>query len=69
MTAMSMTKNLPPKSFEHMLAQVPENMRGQPLTMGQFLRFMDLLVNANKALKKRVAQLEEKVNDQGEGHG
>lgn len=66
---MSMTKNLPPKSFEHMLAQVPENMRGQPLTMGQFLRFMDLLINANKALKKRVAQLEEKVNGQGDGHG
>lgn len=66
---MSMTKNLPPRSFEHMLSEVPENMRSQPLTMGQFLRFMDLLVHANKALKKRVAQLEEKVNGQGDGHG
>ena len=28
-----------------------------------------LLVCVNKALKKRVAQLEEKVNDQGDGHG
>jgi hypothetical protein len=68
-TAMSMTKNLPPRSFEHVLAQVPENLRAQPLTMGQFLRFMELLVNSNKALKKRVVQLEEKVNGQSDGHG
>lgn len=59
---MTTPKNIPPRSFEHVLAQVPENMRSQPLTMGQFLRFMNLLVNANKALKKRVKQLEEKVN-------
>ena len=44
-------------------------MRGQPLIMGQFLRFMELLVNSNKALKKRVVQLEEKVNGQDDGHG
>ena len=66
---MSMTKNVPPRSFEHVLAQVPENMRGQPLTMGQFLRFMELLINSNKALKKRIVQLEEKVNGQDGDHG
>lgn len=52
-----------------MVANVPENMRGQPLTVGNFLRFMELLINSNKALKKRVVQLEEKVNGQGDGHG
>ncbi|MFZ0870792.1 MAG: hypothetical protein WAM90_08700 [Rhodanobacter sp.] len=47
------------------LASVPEDMRGQPLTTGQFLRFMSLLVKANVALKQRVAQLEQQADAQG----
>lgn len=67
MIAMTMPNNVP-GSFEDVLASVPDGMRGQPLTVGQFLSFMSLLVKANKSLQQRVAQLEQQAS-RGGGHG
>lgn len=65
---MTTPNNNAPGSFEELLASVPNNMRSQPLSMGQFLDFMSLLVRANVALKQRVAQLERQANAKGGGH-
>lgn len=65
---MTTSNNNAPGSFEELLASVPNNMRSQPLTMGQFLNFMSLLVRANVALKQRVAQLEWQANAKGGPH-
>ncbi|HKR77532.1 MAG TPA: hypothetical protein VJR95_12800 [Rhodanobacter sp.] len=65
---MTTPNNNAPGSFEELLASVPDSMRSQPLTMGQFLNFMSLLVRVNVALKQRVAQLERQVNAKGGGH-
>jgi hypothetical protein len=43
-------------------------MRSQPLTMGQLLSFMSLLVRANVVLKQRIAQLERLASAKGGGH-
>ena len=65
---MTTLNNNAPGSFEELLASVPDSMRSQPLTMGQFLNFMSLLVRANVSLKQRVAQLEQQVNAKGGSH-
>jgi len=68
-SAMTTPNNNAPGSFEGLLASVPESMRGQPLTVGQFLSYVSLLVKANKELQRRVAQLEQQASAKGGGHG
>lgn len=65
---MTTPNNNAPGSFEELLASVPDSMRSQHLTMGQFLNFMSLLVRANVALKQRIALLEQQVS-RGGSHG
>jgi hypothetical protein len=67
--AMSREKTEAPTSFEDIIAGVPKEMHGRPLTFGYFLSFMSLLVKANKALQQRVAQLEQQASAKGGGHG
>lgn len=66
---MTTPNNNTPGSFEGLLASVPESMRSQSLTVGQFLNFMSLLVKANKELQQRVAQLEQQASAKGGSHG
>jgi len=66
---MSREKTEAPMSFEDIIAGVPKEMHGRPLTIGYFLSFMSLLVKANKALQQRVAQLEQQVRAKEDGHG
>lgn len=69
MIAMSREKTEVPTSFEDIIAGVPKEMHGRPLTIGYFLSFMSLLVKANKALQQRVAQLEQQVHGKEDDHG
>jgi len=66
---MTTPNNNTPDSFEGLLASVPDSMRGQPLTVCQFLSYVALLVKANKELQRRVAQLEQQASAKGGGHG
>jgi hypothetical protein len=66
--AMTTPNNNAPGSFDELVASVPDSMRSQPLTMGQFLSFMSLLMKANVSLKRRVAQLERQANANGGDH-
>ncbi|MGN6739601.1 hypothetical protein [Dyella sp.] len=66
---MSPEKTETPMSFEDIIAGVPKEMHGRPLTIGHFLSFMSLLVKANKTLQQRVTQLEQQAGKSGSGHG
>jgi len=66
---MSREKTEAPTSFEDIIAGVPKEMYARPLTVGNFFKFMSLLVTANKELQRRVAQLERQANAKGGGHG
>jgi hypothetical protein len=66
---MTTPDNNTPTSLDELIANLPKEMRGSPLTIGHFFDFMALLLKSHKALKLRVAQLEQQAKQGRAEHG